>query len=107
VHKIYTHIYLLLQGAGGLTALLLGDVRVHKNFKCFYSVLITFKQGEDDDEEEEEEFEEGGVAGAQTAPLPATPSAGTKRALDETEEEDGQVANGGGEDNGAKKVKTS
>jgi hypothetical protein len=33
---------------------------------------------------------------------------GTKRALDETEEEDGEVdANGGGEDNGAKKVKTS
>jgi hypothetical protein len=85
----------------------LGDVRAHDFLERLYLALTTILQGEEEeDEEAEEEFEEAGPAGAQTVPVPATPSAGTKRALDETEEE-GEDAdqNGGGEDNGAKKAK--
>jgi hypothetical protein len=69
---------------------------------------MIWQGGEEADEEEEDEFEVAESGEAQAALLPATPAAGSKRALDETE--DGSInANTNEEqnDNVSKKVKVS
>lgn len=92
----------------GLTALLLGDVRLY-SFIIRVSMPVSpcwfYSQGGEEADEEEEAEEYEGQAAEKTPdikPTPASPSKGNKRVLEAEGEE-----NGVEQDNGAKKAKVS
>ena len=66
---------------------------------------MIWQGGEEADEEEEDEFVVAGSGEAQAATLPATPAAGSKRTLNESEEGSSDGNTNGQQDNVSKKVK--